>query len=101
MNQMAHDIKVELKSLIEENNHRLVEFLEKNIKSKTINLSDFDDIIEGKFLNDLDYFMYFYYPIIHELIMNFFPVEQIYEKERKFFQKYSLFEGESILTVFE
>jgi hypothetical protein len=101
MNQIEPDIKRELTSLMEENNPEILgEFLEKNIKNHTINLSDFDDIIEGLFLNDPEYFMYFYYPKIHPLMKEFFPEQQVYEIERNIFQKLSLFEGESILTAF-
>ena len=101
MNQIEPNIKSELTSLIEENDPEILrEFLEKNVKNNTIILSDFDYIIEGLYLNDPEYFMYFYYPRIHLLIKEFFPEQQIYEMERNIFQKLSLFEGESILKDF-
>jgi len=101
MNQTEHDIKSELTSLIEENDPEyLREFLEKNTKNHTINLSDFDDIIERLYLKGPESFMTFHYPKIHLLIKDFFPEQQVYEMERIIFQKLSLFEGERILTEF-
>ncbi|MHA2398141.1 MAG: hypothetical protein ACXADU_04540 [Promethearchaeota archaeon] len=101
MNQIEHDIKRELNSLMEENDpETLKEFLERNTKKHKINLSDYEDIIERLFLNDPEYFMCFYYPSIHPLIKDFFLEQQVYEIERKIFQKLSLFEGEQILTDF-
>jgi hypothetical protein len=97
---MNLNLKSELTSLLRDNDPSFAEFLEKNIKKNTINLSDFDDIIEGLFLDDPEYFMYFYYPKIHPLIKEFFPEQQVYEMEQNTFQKLSLYEGESFLTDF-